>query len=281
TAAERAGDFSGASIEGCSSDTPVDPLTGKAFPGNRIPQNRLSPAGLLTLQLYPLPNTTPSGGSCNNWVTSLNTPINWRQDHVRFDYAVTNQTRMMLRYTQDSWTNNSPSAQQTLWGDDPFPAVDSNWDQPGRSLTAQLIQNIGSSAVNTLTFAYSANVITVDRGGLTPQLNDQLNAAIPGVFPDSVKEYGANRGHAIIDGRGNYGDTLSNMAPFKNNQNLYVLKDDFSVVKGTHFLKAGLTLSWNQKNEDVFDWGSGESPEFGNAVGLTGNGDNTGNELAD
>src|SRR5438874_5163465 len=68
TAAERVGDFSGAPIADCSSGTPIDPLTGKAFAGNRIPQNRLSPAGLLALQLYPLPNTTPTEGSCNNWV---------------------------------------------------------------------------------------------------------------------------------------------------------------------------------------------------------------------
>ena len=57
-----------------------------------------------------------------------------------------------MRYTQDSWTNNSPSAQETLWGDDPFPAVDSNWDQPGRSLDRAADQNIGPAAVNTLTF---------------------------------------------------------------------------------------------------------------------------------
>src|SRR6185437_12705719 len=171
----------------------------------KIPQNRLSPAGLLVLQLYPLPNTTPIEGSCNNWVTSLDTPINWRQDHARVDYTINNATRIMVRYTQDTWTNKSPSAQETLWGDDPFPAVDSNWDQPGRSLTAQLAKNIGSAAVNTLSFTYSANVITVTRGGLDPQLNDQINGAIPGIFPDSAKEYGANRGHPIFFGRGNYG----------------------------------------------------------------------------
>ena len=280
-AAERAGDFSGPLIENCSSERPIDPLTGRAFPGNRIPQNRLSPAGLLVLQLYPLPNTTPSAGSCNNWVTSVNTPVNWRQDHVRFDYTLNNQTRVMLRYTQDSWTNNSPSAQETLWGDDPFPAVDSNWDQPGRSLTAQLAQNIGSAAVNTLTFSYSANVITVTRGGLTPQLNDQINAAIPGVFSDSVKEYGANRGHPIFSERESYTEMLQNMAPFKNNQNLFVIKDDYSSVFGNHFFKAGIVASYNQKNEDVFDQGSAESSQFGDAVGLTGNGDTTGNPLAD
>ena len=281
TAAERAGDFSGSLIEGCSSDRPVDPLTGSAFPGNRIPANRLSPAGLLVLQLYPAPNVSPSGGSCNNWVTALNTPINWRQEHARLDWSLSQRTHLMLRYTQDSWKNNSPSAQETLWGDDPFPAVDSNWDQPGRSLTAQLTQNIGAKGVNSLTFAYSANVITVTRGGLNPQLNDQLNAAIPGIFPDSIKEYGADRGHAVFFGRGSYGDDLQNMAPFKNNQNLFVLKDDYSAVFGKHFFKAGVVAGYNQKNEDVFDWGSGESSQFGDAVGLTGNDDTTGNPLAD
>jgi hypothetical protein len=281
TELERVGDFSGPEIPDCSSPRPIDPLTGGAFPGNKIPADRLSPAGLLVMKLYPLPNTTPGSGSCNNWVTAVNTPINWRQENGRVDYTFTNHLRMMVRYTQDSWTNPSPSAVENLWGDDPFPAVDSNWKQPGRSLTAQLNQNIGSAAVNTLTFAYSANVITVTRGGLTPSLNDDLNAAIPGIFPDSVKEYGADRGHAIFNGRGSYGDTLQNMAPFKNNQNLYVFKDDFSIVKGTHFLKAGLTLSFNQKNEDVFDQGSAESSQFGDAVGFTGNADDTGNVLAD
>ncbi len=281
TAAERAGDFSGPSVPDCTADAPIDPLTGAPFPGNRIPQNRLSPAGLLALQLYPLPNTTPTEGSCNNWVTSLKTPINWRQEHARVDYTLNDKTRVLVRYTQDSWKNNSPSAQETLWGDDPFPAVDSNWDQPGRSLTAQLARNIGSAAVNTLTFSYSANVITVTRGGLTPQLNDQLNAAIPGIFPDSVKEYGANRGHPIFFGRGNYGDDLQNMAPFKNNQNLFVWKDDYASVLGKHFFKAGIVFSYNQKNEDVFDQGSAESSQFGDAVGLTGQDDTTGNPLGD
>src|SRR5262249_30600160 len=178
-------------------------------------------------------------------------------------------------------TNKSPSAEETLWGDDPFPAVDSNWDQPGRSLTAQLTKNIGQKGVNTLTFTYSANVITVTRGGTNPGLNDQINAAIPGIFPDSIKEYGSQRGHPVFFGRESYGDDLQNMAPFKNNQNLYVLKDDYSQVFGKHLFNAGLVGSYNQKNQDVFDWGSGESSQFGDAVGLTGQGDTTGNALAD
>ena len=59
TEPERAGDFGGPQIPGCTGSMPIDPLTGAPFPGNRIPADRLSPAGQLYLQLYPLPNTIP------------------------------------------------------------------------------------------------------------------------------------------------------------------------------------------------------------------------------
>src|SRR3954451_21193221 len=138
TAAERAGDFSGPAIPNCTLGAPIDPLTGSPFPGNKIPADRLSPGGLAFLQLYALPNTTPTPGGCNNWVTSLTTPINWRQENLRLDYSVSNASHLMVRYTQDTWTNNAPNLQSNLWGDDPFPAVDSNWDQPGKSFVTSL-----------------------------------------------------------------------------------------------------------------------------------------------
>src|SRR5829696_8684462 len=53
TDAERNGDFSGSRIEGCSPAVPNDPLTGAPFAGNRIPADRLSPAGQAYLKLYP------------------------------------------------------------------------------------------------------------------------------------------------------------------------------------------------------------------------------------
>ena len=87
------------------------------------------------------------------------TPVDWKQWHGRLDYALNNSTRLMVRYTQDSWV---ATANTNLWGDDPFPVVGSNWNQPGKSLVVQLNKNIGSSMVNGLTFSYSANTITVD-----------------------------------------------------------------------------------------------------------------------
>jgi len=35
-------------------------------------------------------------------VTALNTPINWRQENARLDWSISDRTRLILRYTQDS-----------------------------------------------------------------------------------------------------------------------------------------------------------------------------------
>jgi hypothetical protein len=281
TAAERSGDFSGPSIAGCSSPIPVDPLTGAAFQNNRIPLDRISQGGLKFLQLYPLPNTAPPAGSCNNWVQALTTPINWAQGNIRVDYTMSNSTRLMVRYTQDAWTNKAPNAFGNLWGDDPFPAVDSNWDQPGKSFIAQLNQTLGSNAVNSLSFSYSANKITVTRGGSDVTLNSDINNAIPSLFPDSLREYGADRGHPVFWGGQGYGQALWNEAPFHNNQDLFVLKDDYSAVFGKHVIKVGGLVSFNKKNEDVLGYGSAENSAFWGSTGLNGWGATTGNILAD
>ena len=280
TAAERAGDFSGPSVAGCTLPTPIDPLTGAPFPGNKIPADRLSQGGLAFLSLYALPTRVSTPGSCDNYVTSLNSPINWRQENVRLDYELTAATRMMVRYTQDSWTNNSPSNYQNLWGDDPFPAVDSNWDQPGKSFVASLNQTIGSKAVNSLQFSYSANKITVTRGGTDPDLNATINSLIPSIFPSSGHEYAGEEGHPVFWGGGGY-PALWNEAPFHNNQDLYVFKDDYSLVFGKHLLKVGGLFSTNKKNEDVLGYGSSENSAFWGSGGVPGWGSTTGNILSD
>jgi hypothetical protein len=280
TQAERNGDFSGPTIPDCSLPVPVDPLTGAAFPNNRIPANRLSPAGTSFLKLYALPNVTPTSGSCNNWVTSVTSPIDYRQFSGRADWNLTNVSRIMVRYTQDSWKNKSPSIQSNLWGDDPFPGVDSNWDQPSKSFVASLNQTLGNTATNTLQFSYSANKIDITRGGLDAGLSDEITGRLVPILGYDNKEYGTLTGHPVFWGGGGY-QALWNEAPFLNNQDLFIIKDDYTKVFGKHFVKAGVLASFNKKNEDTIGNGSSEHSNFWGAGGLPGWGSNTGNVLAD
>jgi hypothetical protein len=279
TEAERRGDFS-SSIPGCSSPTPIDPLTGQPFPGNVIPADRISPGGQLMMDLMSLPNTTPVAGSCNNWVEAVPTPVDWRQENIRMDWTVSNSTRLMVRWTHDTW-----KADRNQWGDDPFPVVRSLWNQPGKSLVAQLNQNIGSSMVNSLTFSYSANTITVTRAG-DDELVSQLTAEIPTLFPPDIKQQGgAGQPGAMWGSLGPYGGgVLWNQAPWLNNQDLFVVKDDWSAVFGPHFVKAGVLFSYNKKNEEPANT-SQESVQVTGAAGFLGPngyqaGLTTGNEIA-
>jgi hypothetical protein len=284
TQAERNGDFSGSRIAGCSAPVPNDPLTGQPFPGNQIPANRISPAGRAFLSLYALPNATPAGGSCNNWVESLDSPIDYYTTSYRVDWTASSASRVMVRYTQDGWNNKAPSINTNLWGDDPFPAVDSDWNQPSRSFVASLSQTFGASATNTLQFSYSGNKIEVTRAGTNPELNSQIVSAIPPVFSTNGKYHGAEIGHPVFWGGSGYA-TLWNEAPFLNNQDLFVLKDDYTKVFGSHLVKAGALVSFNKKNEDSIGNGSSENQAFWGSTGIaTGGGplgSATGNILAD
>jgi hypothetical protein len=280
TEAERNGDFSGPGLAGCSPPKPIDPLTGQPFPGNIIPQNRISPGGRAMMALMALPNATPTGGSCNNWLEAVPTPVDWRQESARVDWSITNSTRLMVRWTHDSW-----KADRNQWGDDPFPTVRSLWNQPGRSLVTQLNHNIGSSMVNSLTFSYSANKIEVTRAG-DEDLIQQLTAGIPTVFPADIKQQGGQgQPGAMWGSLGAYGGgILWNQAPWLNNQDLFVLKDDYSAVFGKHFIKAGVLLSYNKKNEEPANT-TQESVQVNGPAGSIGpggflNGVTTGNEIA-
>ena len=259
TAEERAGNFSGSRLAGCTPQIPNDPLTGQPFPGNIIPANRISPAGAAFANLYQLPNNNPSSG-CNNYVEAVPAPVEWDQINARLDWNLSNSTRVMVRYTQDSWV----AANTILWGDSNTSTVGSDWDQPGKSLVAQLNQNIGSTMTNTLTFSYSANKITATRTGNAGQV-DTINSLLPTAYPASGKQAGGDA-QPLFWGAGGYGD-LWNQAPWVNNQDLYVLKDDFSAVFGKHFVKVGAFYSTNAKNEWVNN-SSQESVGFGGSSGF-------------
>jgi len=105
--------------------------------------------------------------NCNNWSVSLASPIYWREESIRSDYNLSKTWKLMGRFTQDHWNQPSPST-LGYWGDDNYPSVDPNWVQPGYQGSIRLTKLIGDSAVNDFQIAYTANRITVTRGGDNP-----------------------------------------------------------------------------------------------------------------
>ena len=291
SAAEVAGNFANPTC-----GEPLPQVTGAANPNGlpglvsiganpatpyQLPTSLIDNGGATIVKWLPLPNLgTPLPGGAD-WSASLNTPIDWSQFNIRLDYNISHSQTLMFRYTQDSWTNNSPNGNSTLglWGDAIYPALNSNWAQPSKQVIGRLTSTIGTSMVNDLEFAYSDNRINITPGGTNPGLLPQLTTAIPTSYPSALKTSKLGT-PTLWGGLGNYtsGNTLWLIAPWKNSLDIYTVRDDFSKVIGAQTLRFGAFLGWNGKNEYNGSTSSSEYPQFS-----TGNGGTsipTGNDLA-
>jgi hypothetical protein len=283
TAAERAGDFTTTS---CGEPQPTGLVAaGLANPNTPFIMNSLSPAGSLIAQELPLPNLATLLPSGANWSQSLTTPIDWSQFNFRLDYNLTLHQALMFRFTKDNWTNNAPNGNVALglWGDDPFPALESNWAQPSKQIVARLTSTIGSSMVNDLEFAYSDNRINITAGGTNPGLLPQTTAAIPPGWPEKYKTSKLGI-PSLWGGLGAYtsNNALWLVAPWHNELDIYTVRDDFSKVLGKHTARFGGFLGWQGKNEVNNATSASEYPQFSSDDGSTSipTGNNLANVLA-
>jgi hypothetical protein len=284
TLAERGGDFSAPYPgNGCNGGT-VSPTysssggSAPAFVGNVIPTANLSPFGLNYLGNWPLPNLS-NVVNCANWAQNFSTPVNWREDHVRGDWNITPTWKLFGRYTRDTWENPFPSTLQ-YWGEDEMPNVGESWTQPSSQATLKLTKLIGPNSVNDLQVSFAANAITVARGGLgvggnyftapgvlAPTLSANafvasVNALSLPYFPLSDKAYPLNSSANSLGQPGFWADgpsgihcavgtcgTFAQQGPWHNNEQLLILKDDFSRVMGAHTFRAGFIATSNQKDQ--------------------------------
>ncbi len=289
TVAERSGDFR-ESLAG----SPIARATcrlnliGNGRPGSDtqvIPQSQFNTAGATLTQLFPLPNR-PFDGDCFNWATSANSPIDFREENIRIDYNLSKNNKIFGRYTKDDWSNATPILAGNLWGDDSFPTVESSWKQPSQQFAVKLTTVLSTTAINDIQFSYSANRINIDPGA-GGDINQQINEAIPGFYPDANKVNGVNRPHPVFWGGispFNYArdSTLWTQAPFRNSLDIYTIRDDASKVSGNHTFKLGFLYDTAGKDED-----SGPNNETLQTGGPVGNDipngfiNTSGNYLAD
>lgn len=95
---ERQGDFS------ALGRTLTDPATGQPFPGNVIPQARISPIAQYYLQFLPTPTTG------NQTTAGANQITNFDQLTTRFDHLLTSKQNLNYTFTWFDRTDNAPFA---------------------------------------------------------------------------------------------------------------------------------------------------------------------------
>src|SRR5215210_2231626 len=282
TVAEKTGNFSGTltgplpHFPGTCVDvpdpTPAEPNRKKRvcdpFPGNRIPTNLLSPAGLAFVKLFP----DPTGPGVGDWATSQLQPIDTRQDRIRGDITLNDKANLMVRYINEKWTHLAASG--NFWGDSAYPTLASDWSQPSHSFAAKLTNTITSKAVNEFQFSIAGNDIIITTAPETQALQDEIASKIPTVFPKNPDDIGGAI-PSLFWGAGGYAN-IWHQAPWANRQDLYIWKDDFSLVKGAHEWKFGGLFSHNFKDEPGSGAGGGNQQ-----LSIQGCGEQTGHCIAD
>src|SRR5579862_102104 len=118
TALERAGNFSQSHVSaGGPLVSVIDPTTGNPFPGNIIPQSRITPVGLNIAALYPTPSSAPAYYGANDLALSSSIKARAVQYTAKLDEDIARWWRVSLSYLRyyslepgDTWFN-SPSTQ--------------------------------------------------------------------------------------------------------------------------------------------------------------------------
>jgi hypothetical protein len=248
---ERNGDFS-QSFDVSGKQIPVtDPLTGKQFPGNIIPKERINKLGQSMLNFLPTPNfTDPDPANRYRWNYRTIPSGGWprRQEVIRADYNVTSSFQVFYRLLEDM---NQLMLQSSSGG---WPAGSLNytltpvlWNRPARAQAVHATNVISPTLVNEVTFTRAFNDVILSASdpsvlnrslmGNPPQWykhDKTTDTWIPGLQFGSIPSNPANT-------------TLEPRMPGHMPDPGYTFTENLSKVWKNHSLKAGIYVERNNK----------------------------------
>lgn len=231
TAAERTGDFN----DDCPGPScPIDPRTGKAFPGNIIPLNRLDPVSMAFIaKEMPLPNSGGRSYTFNSPTGAGQDYLNESQFVIRLDHTFNEKDRLFGRYyfNDDAGVAN----------DGNLPGAYSLYDQNYRNQNVALnwTHIFSPTLVNTFTLGFdrTAHHFSVpdkqnwsDFGGTCNSSGCGVKYAILLNIPGSINTGGAN-------------------ADYYQTPTTYQISDSVSLVKGKNTLTFGTDLLYEIPNQ--------------------------------
>jgi hypothetical protein len=278
TLAELSGDFSvrlrGADGQVGTADDGVlrDPLSGTAFPGNRIPDSRITRDGRAIGEIYRSMIDTAAEYSntptANNATFQQYNPFESRQDIVRIDFQVNNEQRIHGRYLHDEYDLIEPYG---TFSGAVLPTVPTNRSRPGTSYQLGHTYVMGPNLINEAKVGASWNGQRIKPQG-DLWLRDTYGFGYPEIFdtPGFVDGGIANitvSGFAAITG-----PSFALLSPTTD----ITVQDTLTWMHGQHSIRSGVAISRNRKDQN------GRGNYFGSiSFNPAGNPNSTSNALAD
>ena len=248
-----------------------DPVTGLPYPQNAagqyvIPQSQLNPNSLAFLNgVYPLPNNP--GGGVLNYINLKPQIINQRDDEIKIDHNFTNNIRLTGEFLDEPQTFAQSSLNTSTAGE--VFSTNSETDLTRNKLAQlSLTQVLSPTMVNTTSIATNSYVLYLNLTGI-----GYVNQ-LPG-FSETLPFNGilSNRLPLVTISQGWAPEGIAAARPLTHAGDVdNTISDDWSWLRGKHYLQAGINVVFNTKRQNAFAATNGQ---------FTFTGQFTGNALAD
>jgi hypothetical protein len=247
TALERAGDFSKTFDTGGRLIVIRDPVTGLAFPDNKIPTNRIDANGQKLLSIFPLPNFVDPTNNYNNvFQSTVDQPR--REEILRMDWNISQKTTFYARGIQNY---------EAFKGDFNFVLASNIWPQfpikyaiESRGIVSTLLHTFSPTLTNEFTFGINRALQTVNplnQEGIDRNDRVKIGLTLPQFFP--VSNPLRLVPNATFGGITNAPQlNIEQRFPFFGTNNIWNVSDNISKIWGGHNVKAGFYLEYTTRN---------------------------------
>jgi hypothetical protein len=232
--------------------TIYDPLTGRPFPGNIIPQSRWDPVSRNILeQLYPTANTAGSRGATgqpiNNYLINPNLERQDNQFDVKIDHNLSQNNRFFIRYSYQKTHRLLPPTLEHGDAGATFGAGDGNIKAQGIAFNDT--HTFSPTLLNEFRFGWSQVKFLLTPVDYGTNLAEQMG--IPGVNISPVTSAMSQ----IVFQNGSIRNLGSNgNQPLITNQNDFQIFNSLTKISGRHTWKFGGSVTFRSReilNADI------------------------------
>jgi outer membrane receptor protein involved in Fe transport len=258
TAAEAAGDFSQTRDGNGVAIVIRDPVNGQPFAGNIIPANRINPNGTKILNLFRKFENAPLGGPDNGFRYNHNSQLSVsyprKENSIRLDYNITDNTKAYVRYTRDADKQIMPYGLGWTGGNNQIPFDNLIFKQaPAWNGTLNVTSALSPTLTNEFIFGASQNNLTLDPtvANAASYSGIGFNFQLP--FSGYPETQWFNITFGGVPNQNFGGVTGYSQYPYKNSNTTFDIYDNVSKVIGTHTLKAGFYYQRSRKDQAAGD----------------------------
>jgi hypothetical protein len=222
-----------------------DPSSGAPFPQNQIPQSQLNSASLAFLNAaMPLPNNL--SGGFQNYINLTPQTNNQRDDEIKVDHVINRKLHLMGEYL-DSRSNTAYPNENVLGS--PFATIRNTRFTPNAVAQLQLTQTWSPTIVNTTSSAMNRYIANLNAIGVTQRAQiPDFHEVLPfegGFASNLLPQIGFTQGWSTVG-------VSQNVPQFHASDLEDTLSDDWSMLRGTHYLQAGMQIVLGTKRQWSF-----------------------------